>query len=465
MSLTRRHGFRHRLKQAVLGDPEAPLVFLGNFEVEQVWARGEIGLPRLANSSAASVTFRLDEHLLTLGGPQDVVVLKDRPDPGYLDYLERLGLALPDVIVPAVQEPGRSVTRDLSGDGGIRAELARLGGQGYRLSPHGVSDEEEELAAACRIPLAAPPAAVCKAVNSKIFSRRVAGATGLRQPPGRACTTLEEFDRAIHEARGWVARGGQVAVKDAFGVSGKGITVASTTRRLDRIHGLVAGRCERAGRTDLALTVEVWVDKATDLNYQFTIDRAGGRHFDFVKEALTEGGVHRGHRVPPRVDAGQRALLESAADALGAALFEAGYTGVVGVDALVDATGDLYPVIEVNARNNMSTYALPLQEQILAEGSMHLSRYYPLRLREPISFAALAEILGEVLMTGSRRSGLLVTDFATVNAGLAAAAPPGRRDGRLYGIVAADTETEVSRYDSEITSRLEVAGLADTRRS
>ncbi len=465
MSLTITPGFRSRLTQALLGDPHAPLVLLGNFEVEEVWAQGEIGLPRIPGSSAAPITYRLDEHMLTMGGPEDVVILKAPPDPAYREYLERLGLRLPRVIVPAAQEPGRCVTRDVVEDPAVRAELSRLAGLGYRLFPHGVSRDEEDLATDCGIALAAPPAAVCKAVNSKVFSWQAATALGLRQPQGWACTTLGEFHQAMSEARDLVARGARVAVKDAFGVSGKGIVVADSTRRLDRLHRLVLGQCERAGRTDLALTVEEWVDKGCDLNYQFTIDRTGEMHFDFVKEALTHCGVHRGHRVPAQISADHRTLLEDSADGLATALFAAGYTGVVGVDALIDARGLLYPVIEVNARNNMSTYAVPLQEQVLAKDAVQLSRHYALTLSSPVSFDQLAHVLDGLLLTGPGARGLLVTDFATVNAALSTPTTGQAREGRLYGIVAADTESAVVDLAAAVANRLVLAGLADPRRS
>jgi hypothetical protein len=169
--------------------------------------------------------------------------------------------------------------------------------------------------------------------------------------------------------------------------------------------------------------------------------------------------------VPARIDAEQQALLEGSADALATALFAAGYTGVVGVDALLDTKGALYPVIEVNARNNMSTYALPLQEQVLAEDAVQLSRYYSLSLSEPIRFSQLADILDGLLITEPAGQGLLVTDFATVNAALAGAVTARPQEGRLYGIVAGGSEREVVNHATAVLARLESAGLAGTRRS
>jgi hypothetical protein len=41
--------FAFRLNDAVLGRRDRPLVFLGNFEVEEQWAGGECSLPRVSS--------------------------------------------------------------------------------------------------------------------------------------------------------------------------------------------------------------------------------------------------------------------------------------------------------------------------------------------------------------------------------------------------------------------------------
>ncbi|MBP2702772.1 ATP-grasp domain-containing protein [Microbispora sp. RL4-1S] len=442
--------FLSRMKKALTGSPDTPLVFLGNFEVEDQWARGEPGLPRTSFSAGAAIVNRMDEFALLLAGEGDHVVLKEAPDDDHLAHLEELGIALPEILTAARNDPGATVTRDALADPGLLRTLSGLAGAGALLSPHGTSEAEEELSAAARLPLVTPSAAVCKAVNSKIYSRRLADETGIRQATGWTAGTLAELADAVAAARSLLAAGRSVVAKDAFGVSGKGITVIDDERRLDRLHEMILRRARKSGDQRAALLVEEWVAKKADLNYQFTVYRDGSSHFDFVKEAITEGGVHKGHRIPADLTPAQVAELEETSRTLAKRLAADGFWGVVGVDAMVDPDDRLYPVIEINARNNMSTYQVRMQELFMAPGQVALARQYPLRLARRLPYARLRAALDDLLLAGPGGAGLLVNNFATVNAG----AGDGPFDGRLYGLLLAPDRAALAALDREIAGRL-----------
>ncbi|MGP3910938.1 preATP grasp domain-containing protein [Nonomuraea sp. 10N515B] len=430
------------------GSPHTPLVFVGNFEVEDQWAEGENGLPRVDFSATAAIVNRMDEFALLLAGPSDHVVLKEAPDEDYLAHLDALGVPLPHLHTVVRNDPARTVTLDALDDERLLARLAAL--DGAMIAPHGTSVLEERMAAAARLPLITPPAAVCKAANSKIYSRRAAEETGLRQAAGWTAGSLSELEVALDEARSLLSRDRTVVVKDAFGVSGKGISVIADVRKLDRLHTMIRRRAARTGDETLALVVEEWVAKVADLNYQFTVGPDGSAHFDFVKEAIIEAGVHKGHRIPAELVPEQVAELEDAAHRLAKVLARDRFYGVVGVDAMVAPDGGLYPVIEINARNNMSTYQLPAQERFMEPGQVALARQYPLNLDERLSYRDLRRRLAGRLLDGRGGTGLLVNNFATVNA----AARDASFGGRLYGLLIADDRAALAALDNEIVRRL-----------
>jgi phosphoribosylaminoimidazole carboxylase (NCAIR synthetase) len=458
-------GFLEGVKQACTGDPGTPFVLLGNFGVEDEWARGEIGLPNVGSPASTSVVNRMDEFALLLAGPTDHVVLKSAPDPDHLEYLQGLGIELPTVLVADASDTARTVSADVLESPQLMQRLGELGTDGARLLPHGMSGVEERICDATGLASALPSARIAKAVNSKIYSRRLADELGIRQVRGWECETVDEFAAAARAAASTVAAGRRIGVKDAFGVSGKGIAVIDQVARLDQLVRMLVRRAERTGDDRVALVVEEWADKAIDLTCHFTLGRDGSVRFDFVKEAFIENGVSKGHRMPARLSPALVDEVTEVAHTLGKRLSADGYHGVVGVDALVETDGGLLPVLEINARNNMATYQSRLQEQFFAEGTVALARQYDLRLTEPLGFGALSARLDGLLLRAGARSGLLVNNFATVNAAAGSAAGQSF-GGRLYGLVLADSQTGLEGLDAAIRDRLTgVAGGVGTAAS
>ena len=243
-----------------------------------------------------AVVNRMDELALLLAGPADDVVLKSAPDPGFLALpaVARARTAHGGRGHPAGPRPHRhrgrpgrpgacsrrwprwphrrvpAAARRLGPGGG-----AAPGGPGWRWPPRSAS--------------------VAKAVNSKVYSRRVAAELGLRQPAGWACETLEELDEAVAGARRMLAAGRR----------GRGEGRVRRVRQGPRGH-----RRRRAGWTSctawwprrraargqdrIGLVVEEWVGKRGDLSYQFTVGPSGAVGFDFVRRGDVTDGVHQG---------------------------------------------------------------------------------------------------------------------------------------------------------------------------
>jgi hypothetical protein len=441
--------FSDRLREALVADPTASFVFLGNFEVEEKWARQYGRLPGAAFKSASAVVNRMEEFGLFLASRDDYVLLKDGVDPAFLRYLSDQGIEAPQLLYVDVNRPDRSITEDALDSPRLLAALRMLADQNTYLLPLGTSELEERLAAASGVMLAVPPAEVSRRVNSKIYSRRLADRLAIPSTPGQEVTSVAELRSLDPRLLAVLDTGGRIVVKEALGVSGKGIVVIDRRRRLDQLAAMLERRAERSGDDRLDLVVEQWIeDKACDLNYQFVIARDGRVTFDFVKEAMTEGGVHKGHLMPSRLARSQVDVLRESAAGIGAALFADGYHGVVGVDAIVTTDGRLYPVLEINARFNMSTYQTDVAERWVNGDRTALARHWALRLRSPLAFDELAGRLGSLLFDSTSETGLLVNNFATVNA---AALPEGEFDGRLYGLLIADTHAELMRLDRAVS--------------
>ncbi|WP_432560190.1 ATP-grasp domain-containing protein [Granulicoccus sp. GXG6511] len=417
------------------------LLWIGNFEVEQLWAAGDTALPRLSSRAGTALVSRMDEFALWLAEDRDTVLVKAAPDRAFVDYVSAVTGARP-----------RIISLDRGDHDGLVSELAlvALGAgdhlpvdTGSGLVAHGFSQVESDLAGALGIATAGPDTSAVRGVNSKVFSRRLADDLGIRQPAGLACTDADSWSAGMAYAHELLTRGA-VVIKEAFGVSGKGLAVVDSPDRLARL----ARRVERAARANqdrFDFCVEQWVDKDQDFNYQFTIARDGQVRFDFVKQAVTRKGVHSGHVMPAGLTPRQLDEIRSTADAVGQALFAHGYWGVVGIDALTVTDGTLHPLIEINARFNMSTYQLPAQAAFGAQEGPALARHYELRTKGPMTFDEVAGRLGPLLARPGDDEGVVVLNHATLNAAHAVTEPGQEAAGRLYVlIVSPDPERLVS---------------------
>jgi D-alanine-D-alanine ligase-like ATP-grasp enzyme len=437
--------FVERLKRDLTGDPGARFVFVNNFEVERSWAAGEPKLPGAGVAFAGATVNRMEEMGVLLAGEGDVVVLKAAMDPGFAGYLTGLGAAAGRTVWAENSDPSRMVTEDALASPHLLEELRKLADGRTYLMPLGISAAEEELSAATGLPLAGPSAAVCKAVNGKIFSHRLVAATGLNAVPGRVCTTVGELRGAL-EAQ--LALGGRVVVKESLGVSGRGMVVVEDEHGATRLLRLI----ERRGADAPAnLVVESWIERAQDLNYQFVVARTGEVRFETVKAAVLRGGVHQGHRFPVELPPAAEDGLHEAAQTLGKALHAEGYFGMVGVDAMLGPDGTLYPCLEINARFNMSTYQSRIAERFIPDGAHAIAATIGLRPSRVHTFDEVAAALGDILLDGSGRPGVLVNNFATLNA---AASGEGDFHGRIYAICVAGSADAALTLRQEAELRL-----------
>ena len=441
--------FVERLKQDLTGDRTARFVFVNNFEVERSWARGEPKLPGAGISFAGTTVNRMEEMGVLLADEGDVVVLKADLDPDFAAYLSGLGAAAGRTLAAENTEPERMVTEDALVSPLLLDELRELADGRTYLMPLGISAAEEELAKATGLPLAGPTAAICKAVNGKVFSRRLVEATGLRDVPGRSCLTVGELREAL---TGQLALGGRVVVKESLGVSGRGMVRVEDEKGAERLLRLI----ERRGADAPAnLVVESWIEHAQDLNYQFVVSRSGAVRFETVKAAVLRDGVHQGHRFPVELSPAVTEQLHEATQRIGRALHEEGYFGLVGVDAMLARDDTFYPCLEINARFNMSTYQSRIAERLIPDGAHAIAATIGLRPSRVHSFDEVRRALGELLLDGAGRAGVLINNFATLNA----AAVEGVFHGRIYAICVAESAEAALAVRTEAERRLnEMAG-------
>jgi hypothetical protein len=434
---------------------DAATVVLGNFDVERQWSVDEPALPAPSTDMATAVVASTDELALLLGHRADWAVVKSPPDPGLVDILDHVGLTPPSVLVTDGSQPTNTVTEDVLASPVLLERLRGIADRGARLAPHGFSRAEAMLCEVTGLIPPMPTPTIAKTVNSKVFSRRLCHAERIDQPTGWECETVPDLVALREPVRQRMDEGVTIGVKSAYGVSGKGIMTLDRIDQFDRLVRMLTRRAEKVGDARLAVVVEEWQDKQTDLNYHLTVGVDGAVRFDFVLEAVTEAGTHRGHRLPGRIRDDHRDQIRQCALTIGRVLAAEGYRGPVGVDAIVCTDGSLFPVIEINARNNMSTYLTRVRELIIGAGSVGVAMQLDLNLSRVVRFDEVTDALRGAALDPSWRHGFLVTCFASVNA--AARFVDGARafHGRLHGVAVAQSAAAAECLADEVRTRIQ----------
>jgi hypothetical protein len=303
----------------------------------------------------------------------------------------------------------------LAGALGRDAERAALElcDSGERLVPWLSTPEAQAWAEREALPLGAAPPAIVARVHDKGFALEVARARGLLaaelaetflllepEELGAADTVRCRIEAAV--ARWPAGLGASFVLKPRFGTSGRG-RVAGRDGRIDpeALRGNLPRLRERGG-----CIVEPWLERVADLSAQLWVVAPGDvRVLGTLRQDVTPFGVPIGHSA--RLDRQGRASSDSrwddelrdAAQGLGLAAADAGYTGPCGVDAFSyrapDGAERFRAVVELNARFTAGTSALALLARAQRVGLAVAATGFSLGVAPPAGDARRVEIFAD----------------------------------------------------------------------
>jgi phosphoribosylaminoimidazole carboxylase (NCAIR synthetase) len=445
--------FDKKLKKYLVNDEQATFIYINNFEVEDKWQLKElVSLPNISLGNSSSIVNRMEELGIFLAAEQDYVILKDSVDSNYKSYLNKQGFYLPNLLYVEDNDPSLTITENILNCPETIEKLKSFSKDNVYLMPFGTSKLEELLSELTGIPLATPSAEISASVNSKIFSRMINEKSSLEQIPGASCESIQELEESFSLLKHVLSNGDKLVIKEALGVSGKGIVVIDSEKKFHQYVKLLKKSSQKNGSTKLSMVIEKWIDKVCDINYQFIVSKDGYVDFNFAKESMVENGVHQGHIIPSRLDTEQLEQLEKAAVKIGEFLHAHGYFGVVGVDAILSSDGKIYPNLEINARFNMSTYQSLIQEACVSVSDVAIAKKINISTYNQLNFEDILFVASDLLYSKDSKKGLLVTNFATVNATRKDINQ--HNDGRLYFMIIENNIERLTFIENEFINRL-----------
>ncbi len=419
----------HLLKHIREND-DYTVIWLFNIGLEKYW-NGEVFTVK--NAREDIIVNHIEEMNLLLTRRQDILILRVKPEEAYLRDMEKFGCEIPAIVCPGREDETKSISELVLEDDALVGEIKTLVADYDKtvFVPYGVSTLEEEIAAKLGVAMFGSSNEINKTVNNKVFSRRFAIEQGFRVSEGRICAGFEELEKTAEEM---AERYPKIVIKEPCGASGKGLWVVDGKTRL-RSTMLIIKRFFK-NRLSGDWLVEEWCDKTADLNYQIYVGEHGEVEVFSVKEQKVNGTVYTGSVMPPACPEKVIEECKTCGTVIGRELYKKGYRGILGVDAMILASGELVPIIEINGRFTLSTYVSFVQEKTRADKV--LAFYHRIALASGDDYTVIRDrlIRDNLWFQGGR--GMFVYTSESIREQRAG------ETGRMFGLIFAGDEKDMA---------------------
>lgn len=421
------------------------LIWLCNIGAEKYWSNMNTGV---VDRNEDIIVNRIEEMNLLICREQDIIILRKRPDEKYLDVLKKMGYSIPRILTPKNADLLTPISELVQKDEELITELKTIASQEKEVyfSPYAVTYMEEKIAEMAGLKILGAPSEVGSKINDKIFNREISEKLNFAVCEGKVCYSIDEIREEYERLTSKELNFSKVIIKEPNGASGKGLYIISDKEKLESNLRVIARFARK--KTDPKWLVEGWYDKKADLNYQIYIAPNGDVDVFSIKQQLLNDTVYIGSKIPADLDDEILNSFKQFGEKIGKYLYEIGYTGVAGVDAIITANDVIIPIIEINGRFTLSTYISFINNQI--KDIKVLSRYFRLISETPVSYEDLMNEIDKkgILLKPGEREGAFVYTSGTLPTVL----PEGQDKymGRVFAFIASDSWDKINEYSSKL---------------
>ncbi len=384
------------------------VVWMLNIGVEQYWNNSK---KICMDHKEQIVVNHVEELNLLITKKQDYLILRKKPDSLFLKNLVTAGFEIPHILCPSVNDEHKSISELVLNDQELLDEITTLSKRKkVYFVPYGVSYTETLIAQRCGMHLIGGTHEKNKIVNNKIFAKNVADVLGLNVARGIVCHNRIEISEAYEELRKSYTK---VVVKMPCNSSGQGIWVIDDEKRLHSVL-MIIERVMKIKKNDEWL-VEGWLEKKVDLNLQVYVSEDGEVETFSVKEQIVNNVLYVGSVMPARITKEQELQCKEYGVIIGKYLYDQGFTGVFGIDALIGSNDEIVPIIEINGRFTLSTYVSFVQSKFV--NKCIYAFYERFHTNEQFDYSKMQEVLDEANLLYDGEKGTFIYNSATLNAG------------------------------------------------
>ncbi len=417
------------------------VVWIFNIGLEKYW-NGEVYTVKDVKENI--IVNHMEEMNLLLTKKQDVLILRSYPEPVFLQEMERLGCEIPHIICPSVADESKSISELVLEDKTLEQQLFELtkGIKNVFFVPYGVCALEEEIAKRFGFILFGSPNEVSKMVNNKVFSRQFALENDFEVADGRVCLGIEELENV---SRDFLGKYEKIIIKEPCGASGKGLWIVDSEQKLKSVL-LIVKRFFKE-RLNKEWLVEEWCDKKADINYQIYVGMNGEIEVFSVKQQIVEDTVYVGSVVTPDFSDDVIKKCERCGKIIGQKLYQKGYRGILGVDAMILNNGKLISIIEINGRFTLSTYVSFIQNMV--PGKKVFAFYKKVAFPYGMNYVNMKKILSDNKLWIERGNGVFVYTSETIKCSCVG------DSGRIFALIFAEDDAKMKEMYNDFLRIME----------
>jgi len=283
----------------------------------------------------------LGARSLLMASLDDALILHQPPDPEYVALLRMCGAGGAGHLIPAGSE-GQCLAEDALL---CPATLEFVRDWPGALEFYMVSDMDERLARQAGRPLPPYQSGVVSLFNDKVFFIRTLEDMGLpiiESYSGPSDAVAFRLDKDP----GW-----PLVARSSRSVGGAGVWVARTAAQRRELKKRIE---KRRGEVFI---LQKWIDSVSSPNLQLYVGEDSICVLGMSAQVFRDGIHHVGNYFDGSGDDEVDGRVMAQAKALAMEAARMGYRGILGIDFIITAGGEIYAV-EINARHNTSTHAL-----------------------------------------------------------------------------------------------------------
>ena len=161
-----------------------------------------------------------------------------------------------------------------------------------------------------------------------------------------------------------------------------------------------------------------------------------------IKEQIIDGTLYVGSVIPARITEEQYNKCIYYGQMLGEQLYKKGYSGIFGVDALIDNNDNIIPIIEINGRFTLSTY-LSFIESTYPKKRI-FAFFKRIKTTNIANYSSIKDAMSEKKLLFNNGEGIIIYNSATVDSSLAS------NHIRIFCLAIADNDENIAALVNEM---------------